>query len=704
MLPIYRLLKNSYRPQDINAVLKLSEEGCTVPFIARYRKDRTGNLDEVAIREIVDARKKLEEVEKRQLTILTAIKEQGQLSVNLERQIRDCYDLTGLEDLYLPFKKRRKTKADIAIELGLEGLAKIIMAQTDTSIRKAAQSFLKGEVKNVKMAIEGAQDIIADWINNDVSLRQWLRQTFERHAIIESKVKRGKKEIGDKFRDFFQYSERLPRCPSHRFLAILRGEKEGILSVKISPEEDRTLEGIRRKKIKGYSDARPYIEAAITDAYKRLLFPSIENQVKQAFKEKADEEAIHVFALNVRQLLLSPPLGEKAVLAIDPGFRTGCKVACINANGQYLEYTTIFPHPPQKQSTESLKTIRHLIDKHDISAIAIGNGTAGRETLSWIEQAKISDIELHLVNENGASIYSASPTAQSEFPDLDLTVRGAISIGRRLMDPLAELIKIEPKSIGVGQYQHDVDQNRLASRLDDEVISCVNQVGVNLNTASSHLLKHISGLGENLALNIIKYRNANGPFQLRKELINVPRLGQKAFEQCSGFLRIRNGRNPLDNTGVHPETYPIVHRMAASLGVETSALLGATALVDRIDLESFVTQDTGLETLRDIVKELKKPGIDARGELEVHHFNDRIQSFSDLEEGMTVHGIVDNITNFGAFVDIGIKEAGLIHISEVSNTFIQHPSEKLTLNQSVKVKIIGLDEGRRRIQLSIKQV
>ena len=704
MLPIYRLLTNSYRPQDINAVLRLSKEGCTIPFIARYRKDRTGNLDEIAIREIVDANVKLKEVEQRQVTILKAIDEQGQLSTALEKQIRNCYDPTELEDLYLPYKKRRKTKADVAIEQGLEGLAKIIMSQTNTSIPKAAKSFVRGDVTSAKMAISGAQDIIADWINNDVNLRQWLRQTFERHGLIESKVKRGKKEVGDKFRDFFQYSERLTKCPSHRFLAILRGEKEGILSVKIAPHEAKTLEGIQKRKIRGYNEARPYIEAAISDAYKRLLYPSIENQIKQAYKEKADEEAINVFALNVRQLLLSPPLGEKAVLAIDPGFRTGCKVACIGENGQFLEHTTIYPHPPQNEESEGLKTVVHLIEKHNVSAIAIGNGTAGRETLSFLEKGEVKNVELHLVNENGASIYSASTTAQSEFPDLDLTIRGAISIGRRLMDPLAELIKIEPKSIGVGQYQHDVDQNRLASRLDDEVISCVNQVGVNLNTASSHLLKHVSGLGQSLAQNIVKYRTENGPFHRRKDLTKVPRLGQKAFEQCSGFLRIRNGTDPLDNTGVHPESYHLVNQMADSLGTKVDELLGSPTLVERIDVQNFMSSDVGIETLKDVVNELKKTGIDVRGVLEVHHFNDNIKSFSDLEEGMIVNGIVDNITNFGAFIDIGIKEAGLVHISEVSNTFIQHPSEKLTLNQSVKVKIIGLDKDRRRIQLSLKRV
>jgi uncharacterized protein len=698
-------LKGSYSEKAINAVLHLTSEGCTIPFIARYRKELTGQLDEVGIRDIIGAKRKLEEVIARQKTIISAIEEQGLLTERLKQQILSCFIPMSLEDIYLPFKKRRKTKADVARDNGLEDLAKIIMSQGSADIKDVARKFISSKVSSIKDAIEGAQHIIAEWINTDQLLRETLRSTFEKHAILTSRVKRGKKDEAQKYRDFHDYSEKLQHCPSYRFLAVLRGEKEGFLQVSILPEEERTLDLIKRKKIKGYSPAAEYIETAILDAYKRLLAPSLENQTRQHYKEIADRSAIDVFAQNVRQLLLSPPLGERATLAIDPGFRTGCKVTCLDKNGKLMKNFTIYPHPPQQQSDHALEMILSHISKYHIEAIAVGDGTAGKETLTWLRKNNIHErVEIHLVNEDGASIYSASEYARQEFPDYDITVRGAISIGRRLMDPLAELIKIDAKSIGVGQYQHDVNQKWLDERLDEEVISCVNSVGVNLNTASSRLLEYISGLGPTLAANIVEYRDKYGPFVSRKDLKKVPRLGDKAYEQASGFLRIRSGESPLDNTGVHPESYALVEKMCKRLNATLEELIQNEDLLDRLDPHDFVNEVSGLPTIIDIIEEMKKPGLDSRGQLDEDHLQDAINDITDLNIGMPIKGKVKNITDFGAFVDIGIKEAGLVHISEIDNQFIKHPSEKLHLNQTIEAEVIGLDLERRRIQLSIKKL
>lgn len=703
MGPIKYFLESQISERSVKAVLDLLENGSTVPFIARYRKEKTGSLDETLIREIENANKKLKELEQRKLTILKAIEEQGQLNEALHHLIINCYDSVKLEDIYLPFKKGKKTKADVARENGLEGLAKMIMAQGHQIPEDAAQRFIGSKISSIEEALEGARHIIAEWINTDTFLRDGVRQRFERHATIRSKVKRGKKEEGQKFKDYFDFEERLSKCPSHRFLAIMRGVSENILQVQIRPDEDRTIDWICQKRIKGRNPSEEQIELAIVDAYKRLMAPSIENQVQQQFKEKADKEAIEVFAENLEQLLMAPPLGERSVLALDPGFRTGCKLVCLDQNGTLLHHTTIFPHPPQNDHHQSLQTVAHCLKKYGISAIAIGDGTAGRETLDWLKGSLSDEVDLYQVNESGASIYSASDVAREEFPHLDLTVRGSISIGRRLMDPLAELIKIDPKSIGVGQYQHDVHQTKLSNRLDQVVVSTVNKVGVNLNTASAKLLSYISGLGPGLAQNIVEFRRDEGPFESRSQLKKVPRLGPKAFEQCSGFLRLREGANPLDNTAVHPESYPIVKKMAKSLNVPIDDLIGNKALIDQLDLQTYATRDLGMPTLKDIISELTKPGLDVRGEVENISFRDDVKEIEDLYEGMKLTGLVKNITNFGAFVDIGIKEAGLVHVSEISNTFIQHPSEKLKLNQRVEVKVIGLDLPRKRIQLSIKQ-
>ena len=698
-------LEKGYPPPTITAVLQLTEEGCTVPFIARYRKERTGHVDEAGIRDILTAKKKLDDVIARQSTIISSIESQGQLTETLKRRLLSCFDPVTLEDLYLPFKKRRKSKADLAREAGLEGLAKILMSQSMTDVEASARTFLNSTVRTTKDALSGARHIIAEWLHTDEQLRDAIRHLFLRQATLTTRVRKDKIEAAAKYRDFFQYSEKISRCPSHRFLAAMRGEKEGFLQVSIRPDQERAIDHIRKNRIRRYSPAAVHIEQAIQDAYTRLMAPSLENQTRLYYKEKADMAAIEVFASNVQQLLLSPPLGERSTLAIDPGYRTGCKVACLDRNGKLLSHTTIYPHPPQRMGHEAREKMFELISRYEIAAIGVGDGTAGKETLHWLRKHDFhKTVEIHLVNEDGASIYSASDYARAEFPDLDITVRGAISIGRRLMDPMAELIKIDAKSIGVGQYQHDVNQKWLDERLDATVVSCVNSVGINLNTASTRLLQYVSGLGPTLAANIIDYRDTHGPFEDRKSLKNVPRLGEKAYEQASGFLRIRSGKNPLDNTGVHPESYSVVRSICQDLGLQLEQILGNREELEELNPENYATDHHGLPTIKDIINELKQPGSDVRGLLEETHLRTDINDITDLKTGMKLTGKVKNITDFGAFIDLGIKEAGLLHISEIADEFIQHPGEKLAINQLLELAVIGLDLERRRIQLSIKQL
>lgn len=690
--------------RKVAGTLGLLEGGATIPFIARYRKEATGSLDETQIAAIEKEGKRLSDLEKRRETILQTIEDQGKLTDNLRRRIINSYDATELEDIYLPYKPKRRTKGTMAKEKGLEPLAEIIFGQEKQDIDRLAQSFLNAEVANVEEALQGARDIMAEWVNEDEKARNKVRRAFARDAVITCKVARGKEEEGAKYRDYFEYREPLKKCPSHRMLAIRRGESEGILRVIIEPEEEPTLYALEKQFLKGYGAATQQVKTAIADAYKRLLAPSIETEFRQSSKAGADQEAIEVFALNLRQLLLSAPLGQKRVLGIDPGFRTGCKVVCLDDRGDLLHNTTIYPHPPQSDEFGARKSLQHLVDKYRIDAIAIGNGTAGRETMALCQTMDFGKrIQVFLVNEAGASIYSASDIAREEFPDQDVTVRGAVSIGRRLMDPLAELVKIDPKSIGVGQYQHDVNQPQLRESLTQVVESCVNSIGINLNTASKHLLTYVSGLGPTLAQNIVDYRSQNGAFNSRKALLKVARMGDKAFEQSAGFLRIRAGKNPLDNTAVHPESYPLVEKMAADLGVTVQQLIDDTTLRKSIDLHRYLSDSVGLPTLRDILKELEKPGLDPRGEAKAFQFAN-IKTLDDLHEGMVVPGIVNNITNFGAFVDIGIKESGLVHISQLANRFVKNPAEVVSLNQEVNVRVMEIDRKRGRIQLSMKEV
>lgn len=690
----------------VQNTVNLLNEGATIPFIARYRKEATGSLDEVAIVSIQQELKKLNELISRKETILKTIAEQGKLTDSLKARIEQCWDPNVLEDIYLPYKPKRKTRATMAREKGLEPLAKVIFEQKMSDLKKAAAPFLNENVPTLEDALQGARDIIAEWIAEDEKARQKVRAAFQRSAIIQSKVARGKEEEGKKYKDYFDFCEPLRRCPSHRLLAMRRGEQEGFLRLSIVPEdEEALLDKLERFYLIGhYNAASEQVKLALHDSYKRLLAPAIETEFRQRSKERADEEAIKVFAENLRQLLMAPPLGQHRVLAIDPGFRTGCKVVVLDEYGDLLEHTTIFPHPPQAEVQMALKTLTHLIEKHRIEAIAIGNGTAGRETMDLCRSAPFAQtVQLFSVNEAGASIYSASEIAREEFPDHDVTVRGAISIGRRLMDPLAELVKIDPKSIGVGQYQHDVNQAKLKESLDRVVESCVNAVGVNLNTASKHLLTYISGLGPALAQNIVAYRQTHGPFRSREDLKKVPRMGEKAFEQCAGFLRIRGGDNPLDNTAVHPESYPIVEQMAHDLGVEITDLIGDRTLRSKIDIERYTNDRVGLPTLTDIMKELDKPGLDPRGNAKPFSFGD-VHSIEDLRVGMVLPGIVTNITNFGAFVDIGVKQDGLVHISQMARQYIKNPADVVRLHQEVQVKVIDIDLERNRIQLSMKEV
>ncbi len=690
--------------KSIENTVSLLTEDCTIPFIARYRKERTGNLDEVAIGQIVQLKEQFDTLEKRKLTILKTIEEQGSLTNDLASKIESIADLTTLEDLYLPFKKKRKTKAETARNNGLEPLAKIIMSQRNDDVSFAATKYLTKTVDTADKALEGARHIIAEWINERTDIRNMVRRELERYATINTKVVKTKKdeEEAQKFKDYFDWSESLKRIPSHRMLAILRAEKEGIIRVKIEIDDDTLLQKIDRKIIKGNNESGAEVQLAIDDAYKRLLFPSLTTEAINIAKEKADEAAITVFAKNLQQLLLGAPLGEKRILAIDPGFRTGCKVVCLNEQGDIIHNETIFPHAPQNKSREASYSIEFLVKKYKIQAIAIGNGTASRETEQFIKNSSFkAPVEIFVVNEAGASIYSASKIARDEFPDYDATVRGAISIGRRLADPLAELVKIDPKSIGVGQYQHDVNQTSLKKSLDTVVEHCVNKVGVNVNTASASLLSYVSGIGPKLAENIVAYRNENGPFANRTAIKKVPRLGGKAFEQSAGFLRIKNGSNALDNSAVHPESYSLVKKMAQDVKVKVDDLIGNTAVLKQIKLQQYVTETSGLPTLKDIIKELEKPGLDPRSKAKAFQFDEHIKTISDLKTGMILPGIVNNITNFGCFVNIGIKESGLVHVSNLSNSFVKDINEHVHLQQQVQVKVLEVDIARKRVQLSM---
>ena len=696
----------SIKASQIEKTIGLLDSGATIPFISRYRKEVTGGLDEVQIGAIKEQNDKLNELVKRRETILKSIEEQEKLTPELKTRIENCWNSSELEDIYLPYKPKRQTRAEIARKKGLESLAKLIMAQHPMDVEGKALSFVKDDVKDTKDAIAGACDIIAEWINEDEYARNTIRNLFEREAVITAKVVKGKEEEGDKYRDYFDFSEKLSKASSHRILAIRRGESEGFLRVNIAPDEDTALERLDKRFIKGDNDneATNYVADAIEDSYKRLLKPSIETEFSALSKQKADEEAIRVFIENLRQLLLAPPLGQKRVLGIDPGYRTGCKLVCLDAEGNLLHNETIYPHPPQNETSKAGNKVVKLVSTYNIDAIAIGNGTASRETERFITNLRYEkEVKVFVVSENGASIYSASKIAREEFPDYDVTVRGAVSIGRRLMDPLAELVKIDPKSIGVGQYQHDVDQTKLKNSLDLTVESCVNLVGVNVNTASKHLLTYVSGLGPVLAQNIVDYRAAHGAFKSRKELMKVARMGEKAFEQCAGFLRIAEAVNPLDNSAVHPESYHVVEKMAKDLKCTVSELIRNKELKKSLDLKSYITDTVGLPTLNDIMEELDKPGRDPRKGIKMFEFDPNIRTIDDLREGMILPGIVTNITNFGCFVDVGIKENGLVHISEIADRFVSDPTEVVSLHQHVEVKVLSVDTARKRVQLSMKK-
>ena len=697
----------SISEHQVEATLKLLDEGCTIPFIARYRKERTGNLDEVQITRISELNAQLKELEKRKATILKTIAEQEKLTPELERRIRNCWNATELEDIYLPFKPRRRTRAQVAREQGLEPLATILLLQREANPAQAAKRFVKGDVADVEAALAGAKDIIAEGVSENEQARNTVRAAYRREAVISAKVvkKMAETDEAQKFADYFDFSEPLRRCSSHRLLAMRRGEAEGFLRLSIAPADDEeTLSRLSRHYVKPGTPAAPQMQLAMADAYKRLLRPSIENEFATSSKQKADDEAILVFAENLKQLLLAAPLGQRRIMGIDPGFRTGCKVVCLDAQGNLLHNETIYPHQPQNQWGRSACRIATMADQYAIEAIAIGNGTAGRETEQLVREAHLENVDIFLVSEDGASVYSASPLAREEFPDYDVTVRGAVSIGRRLADPLAELVKIDPKAIGVGQYQHDVDQGALKKSLDQTVESCVNTVGVNVNTASKSLLTYVSGLGPSLAQNIVDYRAEHGPFASRRELLKVPRLGAKAFEQCAGFLRIVGGKNPLDNTAVHPERYELVEQMAKDAGCTVERLIASTETRNGIDLKRYCSGMVGLPTLNDIMGELAKPGRDPRGTAQVFSFDDSIHTIDDLVVGMVVPGVVTNITRFGCFVDMGIKVKGLVHVSQMAERFVKDPSEIVHIQQQVMVKVIQIDPERGRVALSMKDV
>jgi len=689
---------------SVKNTVELLNEDATIPFISRYRKERTGNLDEVQIGDIVKFKEQFEALEKRKTVILKAIEEQDALTPELKQKIEAAQDLTALEDLYLPFKKSRKTKAETARQNGLEPLAKIIMSQNASDLESIAFKYIKGDIASAEDALEGARHIIAEWINERTDIRNNIRHQLERFAMISTKVVKSKAddENAQKFRDYFDWEESLSRIPSHRLLAILRAETEGFIKSKITIDDDKALAKIEDRVIRSNNESTEQIQIAIQDAYKRLLLPSLSNEALQNTKLKADEAAISVFAKNLKQLLLGSPLGEKRILAIDPGFRSGCKVVCLDAQGGLLYNETIYPHPPKNDTLGAMKKISSLSEAYEIEAIAIGNGTASRETEAFIRKIRFkNDIQVFVVSEAGASIYSASKIARDEFPNYDVTVRGSVSIGRRLQDPLAELVKIDAKSIGVGQYQHDVDQTKLKKELDVVVESCVNAVGVNLNTASASLLSYVSGIGPKLADNIVNYRDEHGAFLSRKDIKKVPRLGAKAFEQGAGFLRVKSAKNPLDDSAVHPESYAIVESMAKDLGKKVSDLIGNKTELQKLDLKKYCTDTVGLPTLQDIIEELEKPGLDIREQAKVFTFNQNIKTINDLEEGQLLPGIVNNVTNFGAFVDIGIKESGLIHISNLSDSFVSDVNAHVSLHQQVIVKVLDVDIPRKRIQLKL---
>ncbi|MDR0559264.1 MAG: RNA-binding transcriptional accessory protein [Prevotellaceae bacterium] len=690
--------------KQVEKTVELLDGGDTIPFISRYRKEVTGALNELQIDEIKRKYEKLKEIAHRKETVLKSIEEQGKLTPELADRINSTWDSVELEDIYLPYKPKRQTRAEIARKRGLEPLAKIIMMQNGRgSILAQAGRFVNGEVKNTDEALQGARDIIAEWINETEAARNAVRGVFRREAKISSKVVKGKESEAAKYRDYFDFSEPLAKCSSHRLLAMRRGETEGFLRINISPDDEICIDRLNRRYLKSDGESAEQIETAVKDSYKRLLKPSIETEFAAASKEKADEQAIRVFAENLRQLLLAPPLGQKRVLGIDPGFRTGCKVVCLDEQGNLLHNETVYPHPPQNDRLKAGTKIVNLVESYNIEAIAIGNGTAGRETDNFISNLRYSKkIQVFSVSEDGASVYSASKTARDEFPDYDVTVRGAVSIGRRLIDPLSELVKIEPKSIGVGQYQHDVNQTELKNALDRTVENCVNMVGVNLNTASVHLLMYVSGLGAALAKNIVDYRAKNGAFKSRAELLKVPRLGEKAFEQSAGFLRIPNSENPLDNSAVHPESYHIVETMAKNLNCSVDELIRNDELKKKIDLQKYVTVKTGIPTLTDIMSELYKPGRDPRQNIKVFEFDSNVKTIADLREGQILPGMITNITNFGCFVDLGIKEKGLVHISNIADGYISDPSTAVSLHQHVTVKVLNIDVERKRIQLSMR--
>ena len=691
--------------KQIAATIELLDEGATIPFISRYRKEKTGGLNEVEIENIRSCYDKLKETAKRKETIIATIEELGQLTPELRKRIDATWDATELEDIYLPYKPKRKTRAEAARQKGLEPLATLLMLQRETQPEAQAARYVKGEVKDAEDALKGARDIIAEHVSEDERARNSIRSIFTRQATLTAKVAKGKEQEAANYRDYFDYSESLRRCSSHRLLAIRRAEAEGLLKVSISPDDDECLDRLDRQFVKGRNASSQQVSEAVKDAYKRLLKPSIETEFAAISKEKADDEAIQVFTTNLRQLLLAPPLGQKRMMGIDPGFRTGCKVVCLDAQGNLLHNENIYPHPPVSKGKEAMARLSKMIEAYQIEAIAIGNGTASRETEEFLKKMTFPrSVQIFVVSEQGASIYSASKIAREEFPDYDVTVRGAVSIARRLMDPLAELVKIDPKSIGVGQYQHDVDQTKLKKSLDQTVESCVNLVGVNLNTASSHLLTYISGLGPQLAQNIVNYRQQNGPFASRKELLKVPRMGAKAFEQCAGFLRIAGGKNPLDNTAVHPESYHIVEQMARNLGCTVDTLIADKELRRKVELKKYVTAEVGMPTLQDIMQELDKPGRDPRGTIKAFEFDSSVHTIDDLREGMELPGIVGNITNFGAFVDIGIKENGLIHLSQMADRYVSNPADILSIHQHIRVKVLGIDKERKRIQLTLKGV
>ncbi len=693
------------KEKAVDNTLQLLAEGATIPFISRYRKERTGGLDEMQIADISSLDSKFKDIQKRKVTIISTIEELGKLTDQLKEKIDQTWDSNLLEDIYLPYKPKKRTRAEMARNKGLEPLATFLYLQQNGNVEAKASKFLNDEVKSEEDALKGAKDIIAEWVNEDEKARNAIRANFTREAIITSKLVKGKEEEGSKYRDYFDWSEPLKRCSSHRLLALRRAENEGILKVTIDPSEENCLDRLDRLFVRSSNESSEQVSEAVKDSFKRLIKPSIETEFAQLSKEKADEEAIKVFTTNLKQLLLAAPLGQKRVLAIDPGFRTGCKVVCLDAQGNLLHNETVYPHAPQHQTALAAKKLSSLVEQYQIEAISIGNGTASRETESFVTNLRLDrQVQVFVVSEDGASIYSASKIAREEFPEYDVTVRGAVSIGRRLMDPLAELVKIDAKSIGVGQYQYDVNQTALKKSLDQTVENCVNQVGVNVNTASKHLLTYVSGLGPHLAQNIVNYRAENGAFTSRKQLKKVPRMGDKAFEQSAGFLRIDGAKNPLDNSAVHPESYPIVEQMAKDLGCKVIDLIKDKELRAKIQIEKYITPEVGLPTLKDIVQELEKPGRDPRQQIKVFSFDPTIRTISDLREGQVLPGIVTNITNFGCFVDVGIKENGLIHVSQLADRFVSDPNEVVSIHQHVTVKVMSVDMDRKRVQLTMKGI